>query len=54
MPMNYLLTQDLRRFYQYYGGSLKEECPTGSGQAMNLDEAHPSWFARESMCCLDP
>jgi hypothetical protein len=39
MPMNYLLTQDLRRFYQYYGDGFKVECPTGSGQLMNLDEA---------------
>ena len=38
MPMNYLLTQDLRRFHQYYGDSFKVECPTGSGQIMNLDE----------------
>lgn len=38
MPMNYLLTQDLRRFHQYYGDRFKVECPTGSGQTMNLDE----------------
>jgi hypothetical protein len=38
MPVNYLLTQGLRRFFQYYGESVKVECPTGSGQLMNLDE----------------
>jgi hypothetical protein len=38
MPVNYLLTQGLRRFFQYYGESVKVECPTGSGQLVNLDE----------------
>jgi len=33
-----LLTQGLRRFFQYYGESVKVECPTGSGQLVNLDE----------------
>ena len=39
MPVNYLLTQGLRRFFQYYGDSLKVECPTGSGQLVNLEDA---------------
>ena len=38
MPVNYLLTQALRRFCQYYNDSLQVECPTGSGQLMNLDQ----------------
>jgi hypothetical protein len=37
-PANYLLVQSLRRFRQYYGESLRVECPTGSGRMMNLDE----------------
>jgi hypothetical protein len=37
-PANYLLVQSLRRFRQYYGESLRVECPTGSGHMMNLDE----------------
>jgi hypothetical protein len=31
MPVNYLLIENLRRFHQFYGDSLKVECPTGSG-----------------------
>jgi hypothetical protein len=38
MPVNYLLVQALRRFHEYYGDSLKVECPTRSGKMMNLDE----------------
>ena len=37
-PVNYLLIQSLRRFHDYYGESLRVECPTGSGQLMNLNE----------------
>jgi glycogen debranching enzyme len=38
MPVNYLLTQALRRFCQYYGDSMQVECPTGSGRLMNLEQ----------------
>ena len=38
MPVNYLLTQALRRFCQYYNDSFQIECPTGSGRMMNLDD----------------
>jgi hypothetical protein len=37
-PVNYLLVQGLRRFHEYYGDSLRVECPTGSGRLMNLNE----------------
>ena len=37
-PVNYLLIKALRRFRQYFGEAFKVECPTGSGQWMNLDE----------------
>jgi len=37
-PVNYLAIQALRRFHEYYGDSFRMECPTGSGQMMNLDE----------------
>jgi hypothetical protein len=37
-PVNYLLIQALRRFHEYYGEALRVECPTGSGQLMNLNE----------------
>ncbi len=38
MPVNYLLIQALRRFHEYYGSDLKTECPTGSGQFVDLGE----------------
>ena len=38
MPVNYLLVQALRRFHVYYGDELKVECPTGSGQFLNLSD----------------
>jgi glycogen debranching enzyme len=37
-PVNYLLVQALRRFHEYYLNTLRVECPTRSGQMMNLDE----------------
>ena len=37
-PVNFLLIQALRRFYEYYHESFRVECPTGSGRMMNLDE----------------
>lgn len=37
-PLNFLLVQTLRRFYSFYGPEFTIECPTHSGQFMNLDE----------------
>jgi hypothetical protein len=37
-PVNYLLIESLQRFHYYLGDSFKVECPTGSGQWMNLWE----------------
>src|SRR4029077_19097124 len=37
-PANYLMVHALRRFHEYYGGGFKVECPTGSGQLMDLNE----------------
>src|SRR4029079_18561366 len=37
-PCNYLLIESLQKFHHYYGEDLKVECPTGSGQMMNLWE----------------
>src|ERR1041385_8618901 len=37
-PVNFLLIQALRRFYEYYHESFRVECPTGSGRMMNLDQ----------------
>lgn len=38
MPINYLLVEALDRYNLYYGDSFKVECPTGSGNMMNLGE----------------
>ena len=35
-PVNYLLVESLRRYHHFYGDDFKIECPTGSGQMMNL------------------
>ena len=38
MPVNILLIRSLLNFYLYYGDSFRIECPTGSGNVMNLFE----------------
>lgn len=37
-PVNYLLIEALQKFHHYYGDNLMVECPTGSGNMMNLWE----------------
>ncbi|NND98552.1 MAG: glucosidase [Pirellulaceae bacterium] len=37
-PTNFLLIQSLKRYHAYYGDSFRVECPTGSGNEMNLME----------------
>jgi hypothetical protein len=37
-PPNFLLIESLQRFHYYLGDDFKVECPTGSGQLMNLSE----------------
>ena len=37
-PINYLLIESLQKFNHFYGDDLKVECPTGSGNMMNLGE----------------
>ncbi|MEA3187835.1 MAG: hypothetical protein QOD99_1665 [Chthoniobacter sp.] len=37
-PLNYLLIEALERYHHYYGNELKIECPTGSGNLLNLRE----------------
>jgi hypothetical protein len=36
MPINVLLIRALQMYYLYYGDNFKIECPTGSGNLMNL------------------
>ncbi|MEI7901719.1 MAG: glucosidase [bacterium] len=38
MPVNMLIVRALLQYYLYYGNSFTIECPTGSGQLMNLYE----------------
>jgi mannosylglycerate hydrolase MGH1-like protein len=35
-PVNYLIIEALQKFHYFFGDDLKVECPTGSGQVMNL------------------
>jgi hypothetical protein len=37
-PINYLIVESLRELDEYYGDDFKVECPTNSGQMMNLGE----------------
>jgi hypothetical protein len=37
-PVNYLLIESLQKFHYYLGDGFQVECPTGSGQMMNLGE----------------
>ena len=37
-PVNYLMIESLQKFHYYYGDDLKVECPTGSGNMMDLWE----------------
>lgn len=38
MPLNYMIIESLRKFHFYYRDSLKVECPTNSGNFMNLQQ----------------
>src|SRR6202171_6820148 len=38
LPLNYLLIEALERYHHFYGDTLRVECPTGSGNKMNLKE----------------
>jgi hypothetical protein len=37
-PVNYLLIEALERYHHFYGDTLQVECPTGSGQMLNLKQ----------------
>jgi len=46
IPMNYLIIDSLHRFFQYYGDDFKVECPTNSGNFMNLKEVADNLYYR--------
>lgn len=35
-PVNFLMIESLQKYHHYYGDTFRIECPTGSGQYMNL------------------
>ena len=38
VPINYLLIEALERYHHFYGDTFTVECPTGSGNVMNLQQ----------------
>jgi hypothetical protein len=46
VPINYLIIDSLHRFHQYYGDNYKIECPTNSGNFMNLKEVADHLYYR--------
>ena len=52
MPANYLLIEALERYHHFYGDDLTVECPTGSGQRMNLLEVAQELASRLSRLFL--
>lgn len=48
MPMNYVIIESLNKYYEYYGDNFKVECPTGSGNMMNLKEVANEIYRRVS------
>ncbi len=51
-PVNYLLIESLQKFHHFYGDDLKVECPTGSGNMMNLWEVSQELSRRMSRIFL--
>jgi len=52
MPVNILLVRGLLNYYLYYGDNFKVECPTGSGNMMNLFEVSKELARRLSSIFL--
>jgi hypothetical protein len=48
IPINYLIIESLNTYYEYYGDGLTVECPTGSGNMMNLKEVANEIYRRIS------
>ncbi len=48
IPINYMLIESLHKFYLYYGDDFKIECPTNSGNFMNLQEVANELYSRIS------
>ena len=52
MPINFLIIESLQRFHHYYGDDFKVECPTGSGNFLNLFEVSEELSRRLSRLFL--
>ena len=52
MPINYMIIESLYKFYEYYGTEFKVECPTGSGNFINLKEVGDEIYNRISRIFL--
>jgi hypothetical protein len=52
MPINYLIIESLNTYYEYYGEGITVECPTGSGNMMNLKEVANEIYRRISKLFL--
>ena len=52
MPVNVMLIRALLNFYEYYGDTFTIECPTGSGNMMNLFEVAREISDRLTRICL--
>src|SRR5882762_5125928 len=51
-PLNYLIIESLQKFHYFFGDDFKVECPTGSGQMMNLWEVSAELSRRLSRLFL--
>jgi hypothetical protein len=49
LPINFLIVEALQRYHRYYGETFKIECPTGSGNLLNLSEVADE-IARRITC----
>jgi len=52
MPVNYMIIESLHKCYEYYGDDFKIECPTASGNFMNLKEVGDEIYNRISKIFL--
>ena len=46
MPVNHMIIESLFRYHEYYGDDFKVECPTGSGNFMNLKQVSNEIYNR--------
>jgi len=51
-PINFLIIESLQKFHHYFGDQMKVECPTGSGNLMNLSEVAAELSRRMSRIFL--